>query len=765
MKELFHQLMRAESEDEVKDILKKAGYWDDDTCWRDYGDDPGNWSIIGNQKASAVGALDELLVNSIDAMLLSECKRRGIDPESDAAPTSMKEAVDAFFGIPDGVLTDFSESKRRELSENIILFTTGQKDPICLNILDCGEGQNPDDIPKTFLSLRERNKVNIRFLQGLYNQGGSGVIRHCGDYKFKLILTRKDPKTINKKKNSDLWGFTITRIEFHENARMAVVKYLAPQGKILTFSADSVSILQDKPHKYGTFIKLYNYKLEKALKTHIAWDLNYRLSRHLPSIPYPIKLLETRPFWPKSHSNHAYCLGLSVRLDEDKRNNVEDGFPSTGSISIGNIDAPYKMYVMRKDVEVKRFSDKLGVIFEQNGQMQGYIERSWFNSLKMDYIRDSLAIIVSINDIDLQTKTEFTMSNREKLAESPVLTKIKKDLADIIRNHSGLRELQNRRAQEIINDKISEEVFSLPTLQKLVDMSPALAQILIKGGRISSPFKMETTGIGTEFKGKTFPTYFRLLKEFPENNPKRCPINQDRFHIQFETDVANDYFDRSAYPGSFELSIDSKEYLKRNISLFNGIATLAIEVPDTAQMGDHEKFTFKVTDEHRYDDPLTSHFHVVMDKEKSVSESPVKPNTKPHPPGKEHGDRNEPEKYSLPVPTPIYKEKWKEVGFDENTALDVRQIGDRVDYLINMDNKILLTELKANKKFDEKLLQQIYVDGMMIFSLLLVKDISKKENQNGITMDSIKHITKMLAPGLIPVVLGFSKELMDLYNT
>jgi len=768
MKELFYQLLRAENEEDVKIVLKNAGYWDDESCWKNYGNDPGNWRIIGNQKASAVGALDELLVNSIDALLLDECKRRGIDPESESAPSSMKEAVEEFFGIPNGVLTDFSESRRRELAENIILFATGEKDPICLNILDCGEGQNPEDMPNTFLSLQERNKEKIRFLQGLYNQGGSGVIRHCGNYKFKLILTRKDPQTQNKKKNSDLWGFTITRIEYRKNARMAVVTYLAPKGKILTFSADSVSILPDspdRPHKYGTFIKLYNYKLEKALKTHIAWDLNYRLSRHLPSIPYPIKILESRKFWPKSHTSYAYCLGLSVRLDEDKRNNVEEGFPSTGFISIGNTDAPYRLYVMKKDVQVKRYSDKLGVIFEQNGQMQGYIDRSWFTSLKMDYIRDSLAIIVSINDIDLETKTDLTMANREKLADSPVLNKIKKDLSDIIRNHAGLKELQNKRAQELIKEKISEEVFSLPTMQKLVDMSPTLAQILIKGGRISSPFKMETTGIGTEFKGKMFPTYFKLLKEYSKEKPKHCPINQERFHVQFETDVVNDYFDRSLYPGSFELLINSKEYLKRNISLYNGLATLSIDVPENTQIGDLNKFTFLVTDEHRYDDPLTSEFQVITDKEKIVSTLPHEPKPKHNPPGTDPGERNEPEKYSLPVPVTIYSNKWKEVGFDENTALDVRQSGDRVDYLINMDNKILRTELKANKKFDEKLLQQIYVDGMMIFSLLLVKEISKNENKNGVKMDNIKQITQMIAPGLIPVVLGFSKELSDIYNT
>ncbi|MDD5143495.1 hypothetical protein, partial [Methanoregula sp.] len=350
------------------------------------------------------------------------------------------------------------------------------------------------------------------------------------------------------------------------------------------------------------------------------------------------------------------------------------------------------------------------------------------------------------------------------LAEDPILTSFKKDFADIIRKHAGLREIQNRRQQKLLKEKISEEVFSLPTMQKLVSMSPALAQILIEGGRISSPFKLGDVGEGKKFNGERFPTYFKLIKEYPQTNPKHCPINQEKFLIQFETDVVNDYFDRSLYPGSFELSLNNKDYPKRSISLYNGIATLAIEVPKGVQIGDINELTFSVTDEHRYDDPFTSKFYVLIDKEKKENKQPGKPTPRPNPPGNDNGDRKEPEKFSIPEPRPIYKDQWPRWEFDENTAMHVLQREDKIDYLINMDNKVLLTELKANKKFDEMLLKQIYVDGMMIFTLLLVKEINKKENKNGISISNIKDITKMIAPGLIPIVLGFSKELSELYN-
>ena len=50
-KELCLALMRADTEQEVINILKQAGYWDTVSFWRPYGDNESNYSIIGNQQA------------------------------------------------------------------------------------------------------------------------------------------------------------------------------------------------------------------------------------------------------------------------------------------------------------------------------------------------------------------------------------------------------------------------------------------------------------------------------------------------------------------------------------------------------------------------------------------------------------------------------------------------------------------------------------------------------------------------------------------
>ncbi len=44
-------LMKADSEKTVITLLKEAGYWDDPTAWRFYGDRETNFNTIGNQQS------------------------------------------------------------------------------------------------------------------------------------------------------------------------------------------------------------------------------------------------------------------------------------------------------------------------------------------------------------------------------------------------------------------------------------------------------------------------------------------------------------------------------------------------------------------------------------------------------------------------------------------------------------------------------------------------------------------------------------------
>ena len=185
VKDLCFALLKADREDEVVELLKNAGYWDNKDAWRLYGDKEGNFAQAGNQSAKPEAALVEKIVNCVDARLMNKCLERQIDPESDEAPTSIRGAVARFFEgkkIADdegGTICNWGAGKRTEHSRFITVAATGGKPTkgkrrqnMCITIADQSEGQSPARLPRTILSLNEKNKQRIRFVQGKFNQGG-----------------------------------------------------------------------------------------------------------------------------------------------------------------------------------------------------------------------------------------------------------------------------------------------------------------------------------------------------------------------------------------------------------------------------------------------------------------------------------------------------------------------------------------------------------------------------------------------------------------
>ena len=90
------RLMRATTNDDVVDILRQAGYWDNNAAWRYLGDNPGNLSIVSNQQSDPVASLAEKLTNSIDARLINACLVSGHNPQDLQGPTSPRMAVARF---------------------------------------------------------------------------------------------------------------------------------------------------------------------------------------------------------------------------------------------------------------------------------------------------------------------------------------------------------------------------------------------------------------------------------------------------------------------------------------------------------------------------------------------------------------------------------------------------------------------------------------------------------------------------------------------
>ena len=205
-KTLCHALILADSEAQVIKLLSDAGYWNEPRAWRHYGDIENNFSAVGNQSSRPDAALVEKLINSIDARLTNECLIAGIDPEGSKAPQTIQSAVGQFFSMNDNRSNATArEDKRMALHETdgsgAVLRSQrlefgpreGTGKP-CFSIADAGEGQTPDMMPNTLLSLIKSNKLRIPFVQGANSIWAAQVCcAFCGEYGLQLILTRRNP--------------------------------------------------------------------------------------------------------------------------------------------------------------------------------------------------------------------------------------------------------------------------------------------------------------------------------------------------------------------------------------------------------------------------------------------------------------------------------------------------------------------------------------------------------------------------------------------
>lgn len=423
-KELCLSLARADSEEEVIKILKDVGYWDNPNVWRCYGGIENNFATIGNQQSKPDAALVEKIINSVDAVLMRECLRRGISPEGKEAPLSISESLNTFFDIYKGRLSNLTAHERTKIAENILLIATGMKSNPSYAIIDKGEGQTPKKMPETFLSLTQSNKLRIPFVQGKFNMGGTGALQFCGMHNLQLIISKRDPQIakFDRDETKDFWGFTIIRrVNPEKGMKNSVFKYLAPDGKILMFKAESLPLLPgDYPIacinslEYGSFLKVYNYQLI-GLKTLVIFDLYNRLSLLLPNIALPVRMYERREGYT-GHSLEATLSGLSVRLDEDKRENLEPGFPSSSNIKVIGQEMKILIYAFKKGRKEKYSRDE-GIIFSVNGQAHGFFSKSFFTrkSVGMSYLDDSILVLVDSTEFDGRYKEDLFMNSRDRL--------------------------------------------------------------------------------------------------------------------------------------------------------------------------------------------------------------------------------------------------------------------------------------------------------------------------------------------------------------
>jgi len=748
-KHILQALLKADTENEVHSIVAKEDIFCNGQNWRKYGDLENNWGSIGSQQDEASAALVEKLTNSIDALLLLECRQRGVDPKSDKAPKDIFSATEAFFGVQKNKVHELRPKDLNNLAQNIQLIATGQmgvKGCPSLAIADFGEGQNPEEFAHTFLSLHKSNKPDIQFVTGKFNMGGTGVIRYCGkNHAYQLLISKRCPRLADA---NSLWGFTlIRRLRPSGKMRNSIIQYFAPGGRIPTIKENSLDLLPftrgklvepyKVPMEWGTYIKLYEYQIKE--KTSIILDLFVNLNRLLYRVPLPIKLIECREY--EAHSPESNLIGMDQRLQIDRSELLDADFPASSITKLGPLGkVEIKYYLFKYGIERKKLSRWVGkepIYFTINGQtharLPGYFLKR--ESIKLDYLEKYLSINIDCTDISNDLVEDLFMTSRDRMVKGNLRDQIENELERVLKTHTGLREKNEFYRQKKIKDKIEDETIKIDVLDNIISANPALVNLFGKGVKLSDPFKRGL--VDRKFVGKRFPTYLKIAKKHEGMLLKQCP-QKGHCVILFETDAQNDYLTRIDEPG--KLLINNDRYIK-NTFLFNGILHVEIHPNGDLEVGSKLGFSVKLTSPSAIDGYFEEKFEVV------ITPSEIKRKKK-----KRKERKPKIEGLSLPNVIKVKKENWGEYEWDEEDAIQINRTESTTDAYINMDNAALVREIAKDSKNSEIIGEQ-FIWGMIIYGLAIKETFQKLETETDIE-DTFKAVTKSVARILVPVIRG-----------
>lgn len=178
----------------------EAGWRSGNFHWIPVGGDRGNAGRIklANQPVNPIA---ERAVNGMEALIEMARQRELLADPSAPAPTSPRDAVSRYFGLPsldtlpkldDSDLSKEIRTKARELAKQLRVRLTFDKASreFSVSIEDDGIGQSPAAIHRTLLSLGSTTKADKPYLIGVFGQGGSSAYAVS---EYSWVISRRAP--------------------------------------------------------------------------------------------------------------------------------------------------------------------------------------------------------------------------------------------------------------------------------------------------------------------------------------------------------------------------------------------------------------------------------------------------------------------------------------------------------------------------------------------------------------------------------------------
>lgn len=764
-KTLFERLFTATTEEDVDAIIQSESTIFNSSNWKPLGGDEKMFGIVRNQQSNPIAALVEKVTNSIDAILMKKCIEAGIDPSSNDAPRSMEEAVGKFF--PDYKQWDL-QTFRRKQAQDIQVIADGPPRNTSVIIYDNGEGQHPDEFENTFLSLVRGNKINIHFVQGKYNMGGSGALVFCGKKRYQLIASKRFD-------SSGKFGFTLVRQHKIDDAddsrRFSYFEFLKLNDQIPSFDCKELDLnLMGRKFITGTIIKLYSYQFPPGYSG-FAQDLNQSLNEFLFEPVLPLYTIDNEKRYPKNKVLELDLFGLKRRLEEDENKYVDSFFSEEYTDELFG-KAKVTCYVFKpklEDRDVKKskeiirdrfFRNNMSVMFSVNGQVHGNYSAEFITrTLKFNLLKDYLLIHVDCTGMKAGFREELFMASRDRLKHGEESIQLRDFLGKKLRK-SQLDDINRQRKESIgfesedTSELIRSFAKNLPKdgeLFKLLQNTLKLEE-KSQGNKVEENKKPREKTEEKPFLPNRFPSLFKLHRKKGGLNVISLPINGEKT-IKFDSDVANDYFDRSDESGSLQLALLK---IKRSIEgggdeigknqEISGLLNIVKSSPHKGTI----KLTLNPTQELRIGDEAEISVTLTSEGGEDLEEILLVKVTDPEAP-KDNTPKEEEsfDNIGLPKLEPVTEDKWpllesQGISMDFNTVMHPLGEGDKLEVIyINLDSHVFLGHRKKLKSAEQiALAQRKYLSSVYFHALFLYMITKRKNYSLAITKEgSLEDIT------------------------
>lgn len=509
IQELFEQLIKATTPDQIKEILSEIGDWPDvglnrtfgklNLFWHPYGDDTSNRSSIG--LATNPGrSITERITNAIDAVLEEHALRTSIKPSSPQA------AVNQWFGrhhsTSESGLFNWKYSQGNyDRKVGVILNDSQKQGAPTIDILDLGVGIAPDNFPNTILSLHGGNKITKKYLVGAFGQGGASTLAYC-DYVFIVSRHVQNPNVVS---------FTVIKEinlgdEYKENC-YAYLAFKTTDGKLRvpSFSLESPIKIYNSQHtlrlnelQHGTLVRHYAFRLSNLSKPLSPSEGNLYHFLHFslfdPLIPFQIIDLRN-PERPKQEISTGSRNRL-MKLMNKGENEIDDSnseyklyrpfaFITPHGAILPCIKIEYWVVFnyekktrkktgeeyrdLRSDSNALFIQRKHPAVITLNGQNQGQLTTSQATKdLGLDLISRHLIIHIDATEAPKDIRSKLFSTNRESLKEDDVLESIKEELRRILKDDTDLAQLEKHleereisQVTESTDDEVKKEIVKL----------------------------------------------------------------------------------------------------------------------------------------------------------------------------------------------------------------------------------------------------------------------------------------------------------------